>query len=714
MRPHIILWIILLIAASPAFCKDIAYVFSEGSEHPADNANLTDYNGKDMVSFATAAGPKGSSVSQGNHKTVDSIKEEINAKLNMGNQVVRDEGLRLTGRRSGAQRIDQICSIYDDLVGNWTYISDWRGSEIFQYSNYTLEMGKTVGSLGKGDCDDFAILMASLIDAIGGTPRVILAYGPEGGHAYAEVYLGKKGSQDKDLSRILEWLRSEYQVKDIYCHTDPKSGDIWLNLDWWKDSNGATHPGGPFFQASAQIPIPIREDINKTSLTPIENSPPCVLFNYTPLKPEVGETIIFDASSSVDSDGQIVNYEWSFGEGSSAQGRTKAVCPFIYAENGRFFVNLTLTDDGGDKSLKTQEINIAEPLPEVFFNYSPTAPKAGEAVTFDASQSKDKRGQIIEYEWDFGDGYSGKGVSIKHQYLDTGTYKVTCDVKNDRGMDNISAINLAISPKEPKSEKSTPEKNAMTIVSVNASVGDLMIVPENVSVNATRPLANTAIDNEESKKSRKTQAIIIAEPRPEAVIRYNPTSPKIGEAVTFDASQSKDKRGQIIGYEWDFGDGYSGKGASIRHSFLGSGDYDVRLTITNDRGIKNTSNKIVIIRQDESSNEIETWPAETAFGPYNGEKILMLGSGGTAPTGAVPSSGYDATVTIRSTQYTGYDVTVDGNYIGTDGKGQDPLDGVFTFKVSGNQQHLIKANHPYNWKWWQYLYNAGETYTYDF
>jgi hypothetical protein len=77
-------------------------------------------------------------------------------------------------------------------------------------------------------------------------------------------------------------------------------------------------------------------------------------------------------------------------------------------------------------------------------------------------------------------------------------------------------------------------------------------------------------------------------------------------------------------------------------------------------------------------------------------------------------TGFDATVTIRSTQYKGYDVSVDGSLLGTEGKGQDALDGIFTFKVAGNQQHLIRADHPQNWKRWQYFYNAGESYTYDF
>jgi hypothetical protein len=91
------------------------------------------------------------------------------------------------------------------------------------------------------------------------------------------------------------------------------------------------------------------------------------------------------------------------------------------------------------------------------------------------------------------------------------------------------------------------------------------------------------------------------------------------------------------------------------------------------------------------------------------------------PNEAQPSSGevYTptgsyTTINIISNQYRGYTVSVDGKQIGVEGQGGDVLDGRYTFKVAGNQQHLIRIDHPMNWKWWQYFYNAGDNITYDF
>jgi len=51
----------------------------------------------------------------------------------------------------------------------------------------------------------------------------------------------------------------------------------------------------------------------------------------------------------------------------------------------------------------------------------------------------------------------------------------------------------------------------------------------------------------------------------------------------------------------------------------------------------------------------------------------------------------DSTATIVSQGMRGYQVFLDGNYIGTEGTGGDPLDGRFSFNVVGNQNHDIRV-----------------------
>jgi len=49
---------------------------------------------------------------------------------------------------------------------------------------------------------------------------------------------------------------------------------------------------------------------------------------------------------------------------------------------------------------------------------------------------------IVSYEWDFGDGTTGTGVTANHTYTNLGTYTVTLSVKDEAG--NIDTCSITI------------------------------------------------------------------------------------------------------------------------------------------------------------------------------------------------------------------------------------------------------------------------------
>lgn len=71
------------------------------------------------------------------------------------------------------------------------------------------------------------------------------------------------------------------------------------------------------------------------------------------------------------------------------------------------------------------------PIPR--FSFTPSAPKAGESVFFNASASTDEGGAIVRYEWNYGDGTTGVGVTETHDFVSAGTYFVTLTVTDNDG-----------------------------------------------------------------------------------------------------------------------------------------------------------------------------------------------------------------------------------------------------------------------------------------
>ncbi|MBI5208135.1 MAG: PKD domain-containing protein [Candidatus Firestonebacteria bacterium] len=64
-------------------------------------------------------------------------------------------------------------------------------------------------------------------------------------------------------------------------------------------------------------------------------------------------------------------------------------------------------------------------------------------VNFDGSLSYDTDGIIVSYQWNFGDGTTGDGVKVNHNYNSTGVYTVTLTVTDNRGdiaVDSVSVI----------------------------------------------------------------------------------------------------------------------------------------------------------------------------------------------------------------------------------------------------------------------------------
>jgi PKD repeat protein len=101
------------------------------------------------------------------------------------------------------------------------------------------------------------------------------------------------------------------------------------------------------------------------------------------------------------------------------------------------------------------------------------------------------------------------------------------------------------------------------------------LVFTDVNNNRVRAIANLAVNS-----NSPPTAVIVAKPD------HLGTAPFL---VQLDGSQSTDPDGDIVSYQWDFGDNTTGNGPQVEHTYTVSGSFVVTLTVTDSAGNASTA-----------------------------------------------------------------------------------------------------------------------------
>jgi len=90
----------------------------------------------------------------------------------------------------------------------------------------------------------------------------------------------------------------------------------------------------------------------------LSNQGPVASFIYLPAAPMPGETVVFDASSSQASIGQIATYTWDFGDGITKTMATPTVS-HVFLVDGAYTVELTVIDTNGASDSATAVLQVS-------------------------------------------------------------------------------------------------------------------------------------------------------------------------------------------------------------------------------------------------------------------------------------------------------------------------------------------------------------------
>jgi transglutaminase-like putative cysteine protease len=165
----------------------------------------------------------------------DKNLEKLIAAVDIDNETTNDYAVKLASRFPGEYNIDQVCNIYSYIVKNWKYVNDSDKMENFRSAS------RSINNNLAGDCDDFAILIAAMVESIGGDARISFAYNNEVGHAFTEVF----ATNDRnEMQLLVNEINNLYNDQFEIHFREDKDGKCWLNLDWFGNPQ---HPGNLYF-----------------------------------------------------------------------------------------------------------------------------------------------------------------------------------------------------------------------------------------------------------------------------------------------------------------------------------------------------------------------------------------------------------------------------------------------------------------------------------
>ena len=312
---------------------------------------------------------------------------------------------------------------------------------------------------------------------------------------------------------------------------------------------------------------------------------------------------------------------------------------------------LTATDAAGNVGTAQVSVTFASNRSPVANAGGPYPGVVGTAMFLSAAGSSDPDHDALTFAWDFGDGSHGTGLAPTHTYATARTYTVTLTV-TDAGNASSTATataNVTAANRAPATTAGGPYAGSVgTPVAFLASASDADGDPLSYQWNfgdgmagagaapthayktaGTYAIAVTVSDGRGGSAAATTQAVITAPNRPPTVTIAGPYAGFNGSPLVISATGS-DPDGDTLGYVWDFGDGGSGVGPNVNHTFGSIGSYIVTVTVNDGRGGTASASATASVAQANRA------PHAAVGGPYTGQartRIAFNASSSADPDG---------------------------------------------------------------------------------
>jgi len=349
-------------------------------------------------------------------------------------------------------------------------------------------------------------------------------------------------------------------------------------------------------------------------------------------------TVNLNGLSSSDTDGQVVLWNWNFGDGATQSGLT-ASASHTYAIAGTYTVTLIVTDDKGltNSASKSITFSTGNVSPVADFSYS----SISLMVNFNGGSSYDTDGNIVNWVWNFGDGQNAGGNNVNHQYSQPGTYQVSLTVTDNKNAQTSITKSVIVTNSLPVGDftYSIGTNNLVSFTSsaydtdgsvssyrwtfgdgqtsggTNANHQYIFAGNYNVTLSVTDNYGGIGTVTKSITISGGTGTSNIP---PVSQFTFS-----VNNYIALFTSSSYDSDGSISSYLWDFGDGQtSTQIGPLTHQYILTGTYNVRLTVVDNNGVSTISSQSVVIGGSPAGNKAPfaafTYWTEPAIGHFYG------------------------------------------------------------------------------------------------
>ena len=240
-------------------------------------------------------------------------------------------------------------------------------------------------------------------------------------------------------------------------------------------------------------------------------------------------------------------------------------------------------------------------------------------IIFDGTNSYDPDGFIVGYLWDFGDGGTGSGSMVTHQFQISGTYIVTLQVVDNDGDIGVVTHQITINNNAPiavivvdqqyiqpgdtvtfdGTGSYDPNGDSLTYewkLGDGTVIGTDAIITYTFTTSGNFMVILTVTDDDPvNPMSDSTTVMIYVNAPPIADVGFDFLTIPFGIPWTFDGSNSVDPDGIIVNYTWDFGNGDVGYGMIIAYTYYMSGTFLVTLTVEDDYGATDDDSGVITV-----------------------------------------------------------------------------------------------------------------------